>query len=98
MGPAPGLKPVATVGFTTASGATHWEAPLGTGPVVVWLTVCVWVILHCAPSTRRGSYRLPACWSATHHLRRAGRVSVGGQGTGRFARRRWRSGPNGRNG
>src|SRR5204863_4883362 len=22
---------------------------LGTGPVVVWLTVCVWVILHCAP-------------------------------------------------
>src|SRR5438309_949825 len=35
MGPAPGLKPVATVGFTTASGATHWEAPLGTGPVVV---------------------------------------------------------------
>ena len=39
IGPAPGLKPVATVGFTTASGATHCDAPAGTGPVVVWVTV-----------------------------------------------------------
>ena len=49
IGPAPGLRPVATLGFTTASGATHCEAPAGTGPVPVLVTVVVEVILHWAP-------------------------------------------------
>ena len=51
-GPEPGLNPVATVGFTTASGATHCDAPLGTGPVVVWDTVSVRVIAHDAPQNQ----------------------------------------------
>ena len=48
-GPGPGSNPVATVGLTIASGATHCLAPAGTGPVVVWLTVAVEVMEHCAP-------------------------------------------------